>query len=382
MAAAGNRTKIPTEERLKVWVRAGGRCVICNRYLLEGELSYREVTFGELAHIIGQQESAKSPRGLAKLGRVDRDKADNILLMCDDEHDEIDKPGSRDAFSVELLQQMKRRHEERIFHVTGLAEDQRTTPLRMVGMLYGKSVEVDRDSAAMAVIRGAQRFPRFSLSYRDSIEIDLRQLPGEANADDAYYRTATAMIDEVLEHKVREGIAREELNHLSVFAFARLPLLVYLGWRLGDNVPTDIYQRHRHTEAWEWPDPGAMVNFSIESPAKRPHVSEAVLLLNVSGTIHPHEIPSELASLPVFHLAADGTRHPDVFAGPAAVTSFSTACRSCLPASSGTTSRSRCSTSLQPSRSRPRSSSGEYSTRPCTHRCPYTSGRAPGTRRR
>ena len=50
----GRRRSIPATERLKLWVRSGGRCVICNRYLLEGSLSYRELTFGELAHIVGQ----------------------------------------------------------------------------------------------------------------------------------------------------------------------------------------------------------------------------------------------------------------------------------------------------------------------------------------
>jgi hypothetical protein len=40
------------------------------------------------------------------------------------------------------------------------------------------------------------------------------------------------------------------VHHLSVFAFARLPLLVYLGSCLDDTIATDIYQRHRLNEAW------------------------------------------------------------------------------------------------------------------------------------
>jgi hypothetical protein len=52
----GRRKALDPVERLKVWVRAGGRCIICNRYLLEGQLSAREVTFGELAHIVGHKE--------------------------------------------------------------------------------------------------------------------------------------------------------------------------------------------------------------------------------------------------------------------------------------------------------------------------------------
>ncbi len=57
------RKKIPEKERLKLWVRAGGRCQLCNRYLLDGQMAYRELTFGQAAHIVGQQASAGSPRG-------------------------------------------------------------------------------------------------------------------------------------------------------------------------------------------------------------------------------------------------------------------------------------------------------------------------------
>ena len=44
-------------------MRAGGTCVLCGRYLLEGALTGAEVSLGELAHIVGQQQSKLSPRG-------------------------------------------------------------------------------------------------------------------------------------------------------------------------------------------------------------------------------------------------------------------------------------------------------------------------------
>ena len=94
-----------------------------------------------------------------------------------------------------------------------------------------------------------------------------------------------------------EGVALEEIADLSVFAFARLPLLVYLGAHLDDNVPTDIYQRHRATERWEWPDPGADVRFRIDVPEAAPDGSQAAPVMNVSGSIEPDEVPGPLAHL-------------------------------------------------------------------------------------
>ena len=308
------RTRISEGERLKVWVRSGGRCAICNRYLLEGDLGASELTFGEMAHIVGQQASERSPRGLEDLNSSERDNADNIILLCDDEHDEIDRSGSREKFSVDFLRQLKREHEERIQHVTDLAADRRSTVLRMVGMLRGDAVEVDRDMVSTTVIDDGGRFPKFSLAYdRQSIEIDLRHCAGEVFATPEYYAAATAIIDEVINQKLREGIVSEEISHLSVFAFARLPLLVYLGSKLDDTVPTEIYQRHRASETWNWPDIEADAAFDIRIPVATPDIDEGVLVINLSGSIQRNELPDALVDLPYFELfVTDVTPSPDV----------------------------------------------------------------------
>ena len=44
------RADLSDAERRKVWVRAGGRCTLCKRYLLEGGLTWQEVPLGEGAH--------------------------------------------------------------------------------------------------------------------------------------------------------------------------------------------------------------------------------------------------------------------------------------------------------------------------------------------
>jgi hypothetical protein len=324
------RRAVPGPERLKLWVRAGGRCEICNRYLLEGQLAFRELTFGEAAHIIGQLETEKSPRGLDDDLGLDRDNADNLMLVCDDEHDEIDKAGSRDAFTGDFLRAMKHRHEDRIRLTTGFTEYHGTTPLRMIGWLRGNPVEVSRDTVASAVMRGAGRFPRFDLSTRNTLEIDLRGLPGEADGGPDYYSTAKSKIDQIIDHKVADAVAAEEISHLSVFAFARLPLLVYLGTKLDDTVPIDIYQRHRSTEDWQWPDPSAAVTFEVDTSDPAASGEEAVLIMNISGSIERDELPEAVQGMPHFKLSVEGIAHPDVFAGPNTLTAFAAACRRLL----------------------------------------------------
>ncbi len=77
---ATGRADLPESEKRKVWVRAGGVCVLCKRYLLDGALTALPVSLGQLAHIVGQQPSKRSPRGDHPLPRAERDTADNVLL--------------------------------------------------------------------------------------------------------------------------------------------------------------------------------------------------------------------------------------------------------------------------------------------------------------
>lgn len=302
--------KIPDPERLKLWVRSGGRCQICRRHLLEGQLGYRELTFGQAAHIVGQKATAKSPRGLDELlTDEERDNADNLMLICDDEHSEIDKWGSRDAFTVAFLRELKRKHEDQVFLATSFGEYNRTTPIRMVGWLRGSPAEVGRDAVATAVMASAGRMPQFDLSTRNMLEIDLRGLPGEDGPSPEYYAAACQLIDRAVKTKAAEAVASEDIIHLSVFAFARLPLLVYLGAQLGDQVPIDVYQKHRSTGDWKWPEPDGTATFTLSAPDPEPASCEATLVINVSGTIHRDELPHGVRDLPVFELAVDQLAH-------------------------------------------------------------------------
>lgn len=317
------RKALPEKVRLEVWGRSGGRCAICNRYLLDGALAYNAIRLGELAHIVGQQNTAGSPRGQNDL--VERDTADNVMLVCADEHDEIDAPENLDVFTIEKLLAFKHAHEDRIKHVTGIAPDRTTTVLRMIGQIRGHEVELTRQTASSAVLIAGDRIPLFLDSYsRHGIEIelrhvlgeatiDLRDVPGEDGTNGDYYGQAKAVIDNVIDNKLNEGIARDQVAHLSVFGFARIPLLVYLGSRLDDTVPTDIYQRHRHDETWTWSEYEPAVAFATYFDQDMPPTEEAVLVLNLSGSIQTAELPSDLAGLRRYRISpVEATPAPDI----------------------------------------------------------------------
>jgi len=321
------RTKLKPAEKLKVWVRAGGTCVLCKRYLLEGSLTGLEVSLGELAHIVGQQQNELSPRGDHPMPREDRDNAENVVLACESCHEEIDDQLVTGMLDVERLNAMKLAHEQRVRHVTTLPQDQRSLVLRVIGKLRGKPGEVTRSTAANVVI-GSGRFPRFDLGWdRMGVEIDLQSLPGELDADAGYYYTACKAIDEVVEGKLHDALKSGDVRHISVFAWGRLPLLVYLGTKLEDDCTIEVYQRHRDTQDWAWDDDAEDHHFTVSATGALDSATEAVLLLSVSGSVDPGQVPAELAGLPTLVIVPDAQPGPDVLRSRASLTAFCKAVR-------------------------------------------------------
>lgn len=318
------KAKLPEIEKRRAWVRAGGMCVLCSRDLLDGQLTGLEVSLGELAHIVGQQNSANSPRGLHPMPLQERDTADNVLLACDSCHQEIDNQLVTGILDVGVLNAIKRRHEERIGHLKTLPNDHRTVVLRVLGKLRGAAVEVSRQTAAESVVGDALRFPWFPLSLdRLGVEVDLSGLPGELEADEAYYATARRAINEVVDGRLHDAIRSGAAQHVSVFAFARLPLLVYLGSKLDDTYDVDLYQRHRATGHWQWDPEAPAATFTATRPKELDNSSEAVLILNVSGVIDETQLPVELAELPRIVVQPNLTPDVDIFRSKATLEAFS-----------------------------------------------------------
>ena len=322
------RADIPATERLKLWVRSGGRCALCKKYLLEGELTLLPLFIGESAHMVGATKGKASPRGGAPLPLSRRNVAENLILLCPSHHAEADKKLAESHITVEWLAEQKHKHEAWIRQVTGLDPRRTTTVLRLIGDLRSRSVELDRETAAAAVVRTDARFPEFYLSADNSgIEIDLRHMPGENPPDEAYWQVCRDKIDEVIEHKLVEAVRGGYTKHVSVFAFARLPLLTYLGSKLDDTYEVEVYQRQRSDESWSWPATEA-ATFTVTQP--EPAGPEAVLVLNVSGTIDEADLPADLRDLRVFRVAIDGAPGVDAIASRASLRTFEATVRNVL----------------------------------------------------
>jgi len=322
---------IPAPERLKLWVRAGGRCTVCNKYLVEDEFTQQPVNLGELAHNVGRVMSRGSPRGEDALELALRNDAENLLLLCGDHHHVIDDRVVRGDYTVDGLKRMKARHEDRIKRLTAMGEDSETVVIRIIGRVRGAAVELDARTVRAAVVEHSGRYPHYGLNFRGAdVEVDLRNLPGEGT--ELYWATGQQAIDEALGQPLITAVERGEVRHLSVFGLARIPLLAYAGLRLDDKVPVEIYQRHRGSESWEWEEAAPAVEFEHVCLRAGHSPDRAALVLSISGTINLDELPDEIpddASLWAI-APVDVTPNRDVMSSPASLQSFALTYRNFL----------------------------------------------------
>jgi hypothetical protein len=101
-----------TEKDIKlVWGLAAARCAFpgCRVECVAEETEHdRAATYGRIAHIAAHSDTG--PRADASLSKKDRDKYENLLLLCANDHDKVDfQPNT---YTIDDLRRWKNEHEQ------------------------------------------------------------------------------------------------------------------------------------------------------------------------------------------------------------------------------------------------------------------------------
>lgn len=286
--------KITPAEALKLWAQAGGRCEYpgCNEYLLQDRLTGKAFNFGEMAHNVGRKKTVVSPRGMNSLSVAERSKAENHLLLCAKHHKLIDTAKFLEFYTPEELHRYKEEHESRIKYLTALNDTRKSVVLRMMNRIQGDSVSISNEEIVEALWKCANRYPEYLLKTHNNVEIDLSDMPD--TRDVAYWKTAINRIDEVIELQLKPHV-RKLINHMSIFALAPIPLLIYLGSRLGDKIRMDIYQKqHNIEEDWVWCKGSKSESFSYKKYQEKKDGTKVAIMLSVSGSINIDSVPKDV----------------------------------------------------------------------------------------
>jgi hypothetical protein len=293
-----SKTTIPEKVKLRLWLRSGGRCEYkgCNEYLYKDtRLTGTYMNRSYIAHIIS--DSPKGPRGHPTLSEKLSKDFDNLMLLCDTHHRLIDKE-QVEEHPVELLKAFKKEHEDRIELLTSINPSHQTHIIKFCTNISMRKGFCDPQQACEAII--PQRYPS-----RDVYEIDLTNL--SIKEDDPYFweLAKTEIKQQIKQIFISQKLNQERPKHLSIFALAPIPLLIFLGQEIGDIIPHEVYQKHRDTNGWAWQEQPKELDFCYEVTKPEEYDSKAkqvILNLSLSGEIHQSEIDTVIKDCPVYKI--------------------------------------------------------------------------------
>lgn len=300
-----------------LYALAAGRCEFrgCNKFLLEHHLTLKDGNFAQMAHVYAFSKAG--PRGGDRGRPHGPHGLDNLMLLCAECHRQIDT--APNDFPVDLLKEYKREHEDRIRHVGDLRHDSRTVVLQLKSKIGGEAVEIPLTDVRRAVA------PRWPMDRR-GIVIDLTKI------DDAHGRFTELAVDEIrkkVERLYEPGMEVDQVRHISLFALAPIPILIYLGHCLSNKIPVEMYQRHRDTKDWVWKTGGVPVEYKEHLLRQGTDPSRVAIVLSLSGKIDPARLPPAIdASFSIFELTlGDRLPTPDFLECRDDLVAFATAYR-------------------------------------------------------
>src|SRR5689334_13378297 len=118
---------IPESEQRKLCLRSGGRCAFaaCRRVLtVSGAPPDRLVVIGEMAHIVG--DKVGGPRGDHELSDRERDRYENLILLCNTHHQLVDS--QPETYTIGRLRGLKEDHERWVEERLGQGIDEPSLP--------------------------------------------------------------------------------------------------------------------------------------------------------------------------------------------------------------------------------------------------------------
>lgn len=280
------------KERILVWGRAAGRCQYhgCGKRL-DGDLVTGDLKKNNayLAHIIASDPGGV--RGDPVLSPKLSDDPENLMLMCDAHHREIDDPAKVDRYTVDVLREMKRAHEERIER---LLEHSAATPahvLRIAAAIGDNETAVPIRDCIEAMT------PEFTLADRRPIDIKIRDI-AQKDSDPNYYPVAMDALRKKIQREIKGRFAEDELEHLAVFGFAPMPVLMELGVLLSDLSAVSVFGRHREpSPGWSWPNDREPLEFNCVPGVSGP--KKVALKISVTADIADDRILRAVPDEPV-----------------------------------------------------------------------------------
>lgn len=309
-----SKTYIPKNVRNDLWIAAAGRCEFrgCNTPINKNFITQERVLLGEYCHIIA--DSSAGPRGNKLLSKKLAQLPSNLILCCPICHKTIDDSILQENYSAEMLREMKASHEVNIQKIYDSTNVRNGIVVILYSRINDTISQITLESSQYAILQNSDYsiFP----SYPPEV-INLSCIKQEESSQ-AYYQAAKDKIRYRIS-SIKDRMSDSAIEHLDVFALAQIPLLMYLGYLIGDRVDCTIYQAQRKgINKWLWPKTtiAQRPQFSF---SELPHesITSIAIVMSISATINHDDVISQVADMPIVDFfvnapSAEVVDHPDI----------------------------------------------------------------------
>lgn len=263
-------TYIPQPVKFILWGKAAGRCQYrgCNKSLFTDALTKGEFNQSYIAHIVA--DVAGGPRGDVVRSPLLSQDVTNLMLLCDTHHRKIDKDDVA-GHPEPLLLEMKKEHEDRIAIAADIAYDMQSHIVTYKANVGTHTPVVTYESVREYLL------PTHYPAQASAIDLGLNNSP-QRDRNASFWQTELDNLETQFNEQLRPKLRKNEIKHLSLFAFAPIPLLVKLGMLLNDIQDIEVHQPVRAPKTWNLSDDQGQEAYCVIKPTE----NHPIVALNIS----------------------------------------------------------------------------------------------------
>lgn len=279
-------TSITNKNKYLLWAITAGRCQYrgCNQPLTQDILTKKKFNKSYIAHIVA--DVAGGPRGDVTRSPLLADNINNLMLLCDTHHRLIDV-ADVGGHPEDLLLEMKKEHENRIATITNIALNMESHVVIYKANVGQHSPFVSYEAMVNYLL------PKHYPAQSFSIDLGLTDSPLR-DKDAHFWETEVKVLEDNYNNRLRDLLRQQRVKHISLFAFAPMPLLIKLGTLINEIQNIEIHQPIRNPQTWNLSDDKEVTKYIVEEP----QVLHPIVVLNISlsATINNDRITGVLGN--------------------------------------------------------------------------------------